>query len=198
MKIYLIRHEERVNDSSFFAPLTKNGLLNSNLLVEYLEDLDITTIYTSPTIRTMQTIYPYSKKMFIPINLEYSLLESKNVNNFTVISQNITLPLYIAELFNYNPDYISLIDTIDINFPETKEEVFIRVNNFFNYIIKKYSNTNENIIFVTHGSLSEAIMEFLDKKSDMKPDYQSLTNYKMGQLTLIYDNKLTFKNINNK
>lgn len=198
MKIYLIRHEERVNDASFFAPLTKTGLINSSLLVEDLENLDITKIYSSPTIRCMQTIYPYSKKMFIPINLDYSLLESKSENNFTSYSKNVTLPLYIAETFNYNPDYISLIRTTNINYPETKEEMYKRVTKFLEHIIKIYSNTKENIIFVTHRLLSESIMNFLNEKSDIKPDYKSMTNYKMGQLTLIYDNKLTFKKINDK
>ena len=57
MKIYLLRHEERVHDASFFAPLTKNGLINvSSELLEYLDDLNITQIYCSPFLRTMQTV----------------------------------------------------------------------------------------------------------------------------------------------
>ena len=58
MKIYLLRHEDRTMDLTFFSPLTKNGLENSNELVKYLEREKINTIYSSPYIRTLQTIYP--------------------------------------------------------------------------------------------------------------------------------------------
>ena len=62
MKIYLLRHEDRTMDLTFFSPLTKNGLENSVELIKHLEKEKIDTIYSSPYIRTLQTIYPYSKK----------------------------------------------------------------------------------------------------------------------------------------
>ena len=62
MKIYILRHEERTIDASFFSPLTKQGILNSINLIPLLENLNITTIISSPFIRTLQTIKPYSKK----------------------------------------------------------------------------------------------------------------------------------------
>jgi hypothetical protein len=34
MKIYLLRHEDRTQDCSFFAPLTYDGLENAKKLVE--------------------------------------------------------------------------------------------------------------------------------------------------------------------
>ena len=34
MKIYILRHEERTIDASFFGPLTKNGILNSINLIQ--------------------------------------------------------------------------------------------------------------------------------------------------------------------
>jgi len=75
MKIYILRHEDRTQDCSFFSPLTKTGLNNSVKLIDYLKKEKITKIYCSPFIRTLQTIYPYAKNNNININLEYGLVE---------------------------------------------------------------------------------------------------------------------------
>ena len=69
MKIYLIRHEDRYSDATFFAPLNKNGLYKSVELIKILEELDINDIYSSPYIRTLQTIYPYSKRKIYQLKL---------------------------------------------------------------------------------------------------------------------------------
>ena len=34
MKLYILRHEDRTIDASFFGPLTKEGIINSNKLEE--------------------------------------------------------------------------------------------------------------------------------------------------------------------
>ncbi len=44
MKIYILRHEDRTIDASFFSPLTEKGLINANNLCFYLEKIDITKI----------------------------------------------------------------------------------------------------------------------------------------------------------
>ena len=62
MKIYLLRHEDRTQDATFFSPLTKQGLENSVKLIKDLEKSNINIVYSSPFIRTLQTIHPYVKK----------------------------------------------------------------------------------------------------------------------------------------
>ena len=62
MKIFILRHEDRTMDATFFSPLTLKGLENSVELIDDLDNNEIDLIYSSPYIRTLQTIYPYSKK----------------------------------------------------------------------------------------------------------------------------------------
>lgn len=196
MKIFILRHAERVHDTSFFAPLTKDGLIYSeNTLNEYLSNLNINEIYSSPFLRCMQTIYPFSKNNDIKINIDYSLSEFKIEPVITPVAKNVTLPLYIAEIFNYNPYYKSLINTCDIPYPETIYNMVTRVNRFLKKIINKYSNTNENILIVTHHVPIQIILKSVMKYGDIKPDYPSLSDYPQGQVSLIYDNKFTFKKI---
>ena len=88
MKIYVIRHEDRTMDLTFFSPLTKNGLENSVKLITTLEKERIDTIYSSPYIRTLQTVYPYSKKYGIKPKLEYSVVELYQEDNIPKKSYN--------------------------------------------------------------------------------------------------------------
>ena len=37
MKLYILRHEDRTQDCSFFSPLTKEGLNNSIKLIDILK-----------------------------------------------------------------------------------------------------------------------------------------------------------------
>ena len=41
MKLYILRHEERINDATFFSPLTEKGLINSNNLFFFEKGLQI-------------------------------------------------------------------------------------------------------------------------------------------------------------
>ena len=75
MKIYIIRHEDRTQDATMFSPLTLDGLDNSKKLIEEIYNLKINKLYSSPFIRTLQTVYPFSKKYNIKINLDYALAE---------------------------------------------------------------------------------------------------------------------------
>ena len=71
MKIYILRHEDKIKNSTFYSSLTQLGLENSEKLSEYLinNNINFTHIYSSPYNRTIQTITPYSKKKNININL---------------------------------------------------------------------------------------------------------------------------------
>ncbi len=71
MKIYILRHEDRTQDCTFFSPLTKKGLENSAELVPVLVKCKIDIIFTSPFIRTLQTVYPFIKETKIKPYLEY-------------------------------------------------------------------------------------------------------------------------------
>jgi len=193
MKIYILRHEERLHDGTFFTPLTEKGLINSNNLVSKLEMLNITKIYTSPFIRTLQTIYPFSIKNNIKLNLEYNLMEIQHESIIAPKSYGIELPIYIAKTFNYNPDYISAMKPNMINYPETYDQVDHRTKQFLKALITKYHTTNEIILLVTHQSLCKVILNIVKKFSKTtKPDDILFDNYPMGALSLVFENNQWF------
>lgn len=179
MKIYILRHEDRTIDASFFAPLTKIGLINSKNLVLQLEKLKITTIISSPFIRTLQTVHPFSLKKKLKVNIDYGLCEILHPSIIAPKAYNVELPEYLCEHFNYNPLYEPIIKPTQLIYPEYENELIKRTKKVFAKIIEKYCKTNENILIVTHQGICKSILQIILKKE--------IENYDKGQLSIIFD-----------
>jgi broad specificity phosphatase PhoE len=195
MKLYLVRHEDRTQDCTFFSPLTEQGLLNSVELKDILKNLNINKIFSSPFIRTLQTIYPYSKYAEIPINIDYSLAEIQLPDLIPPNSYQVQLPKYIAEKFNYNPEYTSEINPVEYKYPETSKDLYKRAKKILKKIISNNALSDDNIIIVTHQGVCNVFLEILSKNG-IKIDIDKI-KYPKGGLTKIFDNnKWTFKPYN--
>ena len=196
MKLYILRHEDRTMDASFFSPLTKEGLENAVKLIEVLNKEKIDTVYSSPFIRTLQTIYPYCKYKNYKINVDHALAEIQHPHIIPVKSYTITLPQYIADQFNCNENYKSTLDPNNHTYPETEANVASRTKTFVSKIIKDFIDTDCNIILVTHQIVCNSILKKITKNMkniDITPSY----NYMRGGLTCIFDrNDWVFEPIN--
>ena len=197
MKLYILRHEDRTMDLTFFSPLTKNGLEKSIDLINYLEKEKINLIYSSPYIRTLQTIYPYSKKYNLKTRLDYSLTEMYQDCNIPKKSYQITLPVYIAKSFDFDDEYNSLIMPSNINFPEDIKKFNERIKKFLKTIISNNYNSSNNVILVTHQGVIDIIIRILGKRdSSLRENLKDL-KYPKGSLTKILDDgEWMFKKIN--
>lgn len=193
MRIYILRHEERTIDCTFFAPLTKKGLDKSLKLTNYLLSLNIDEIYCSPFIRTLQTIYPYINKTNKKLKLEYGLMEIKHESIIPPKSHNVELPNYLAEFFNYDINYETLINTNEIKYPENTNDLKNRIYFFLRHLIMNYYKTNKNILLVTHQGVCNIILKIINNLYNVTDN----TEYPLGQLSLIFDNdKWILKKIN--
>jgi 2,3-bisphosphoglycerate-dependent phosphoglycerate mutase len=196
MKIYLVRHEDRTQDCTFFSPLTKKGLENSIILKDKLKELDINVIYSSPFIRTLQTVYPYSISSGNKINIDYSLAEIQLPDLIPPNSYKVKLPKYLEEKFNYNPNYTSLINPIDYKYPENANNLHDRVKKILKKIISNNARTQNNILLVTHQGVCDTILKII-LKNGFKLDNSQKIKYPKGGLTKIFDdNKWSFKPYN--
>ena len=198
MKIYILRHEDRTQDATFFSPLTKLGLENSVKLSDTLEKLNITTIYSSPFIRTLQTVYPFAKKSNLKVKLDYALSEIKSDYLIPKNSHDTRLPEYMNEPFLVEANYRSCVETEDIKYPEKELDVQIRVKKFLKNIIQNYGqNENDTILLVTHQVVCNVILKVVNKFSGDKIPSDILDNYPKGAVSLVIDDlKWTFKPIN--
>jgi broad specificity phosphatase PhoE len=199
MKIYILRHEDRTQDCSFFAPLTETGLTNAQNLVEKLKEVNVDLIFSSPFIRTLQTVYPYAKEANLKINLEYGLSELHHADIIPAKAVGISLPEYIAESFNYESYYKTIFKPTDITYPETNKDVVLRVKRVLKDIISKYYETSHVILLVSHQSICNSILQIINKESEKfkgKLPEKLINGYEKGKLSLVFDKDWTYKPIN--
>ena len=188
MKIYILRHEDRTQDATFFSPLTEVGLENSIKLINTLEKLNINYIYSSPYIRTLQTIYPFLKKSEIKVKLDYGLSEIKNQNLIPKNSHTTRLPEYMIKSFQAEPNYRSSVEPEDIPYPEEEIDVQKRIKNFLKNLINNHGKTDDTILLVTHQIVCNIFIKIIHKYSDNKSINTFIDNYPKGALTLIFNN----------
>jgi broad specificity phosphatase PhoE len=194
MKIFILRHEDRTQDASFFSPLTKNGLENSKKLIEKFEDLGINYVYSSPYIRTLQTIYPYVKSKDKQIRLEYALSEINDPHLIPKNAHGTFLPEYLAQSFLYDENYKCVIQPNELKYPEIEKDVLTRVKNFLKILITNHYKTDDRVLLVTHQVICNNILKLINKSLKNKAE---INNYQTGMITLVFeDNDWTFKPIN--
>lgn len=199
MKIYILRHEDRTRDCSFFSPLTLVGLENAEKLIDILKKCKINKIYSSPFIRTLQTIYPYCNKTNKTINIEYGLSELHHQDIISKNAAGISLPEYLAEAFCYNSEYKTIIIPSEIKYPEKEIDVLPRIKKVLKEIITHNYKTDNNIIIVTHQAICIAVLKIVNKFSNEfknKISRDNLTNYPKGRLCLVFNNNWTYLPIN--
>jgi len=191
MKIYILRHEDRTQDCSMFAPLTKYGLMKAEKLVSLLEGCKIDIVFSSPFVRTLQTIEPYMKKSQQKVNIEYSLSEINHEDIIPKKAVGMYLPEYIAENYHFDPTYKSFIKPTDIIYPEKFKNVDMRFKKFLGELFNQYIKTDKIILLVTHQSMCCSILNIVNKYT--KLDDEVVNNYPTGQLTLVYNDNWTYK-----
>ena len=196
MKLYILRHEDRTQDATFFSPLTKDGLENSEKLIELLNELNINVIYSSPFIRTLQTIHPYAKYKNLKINIDYSLSELQHPDLIPPNSYQVTLPKYIAKDFNYNKIYESLMQPSEFKYPEDEEAMMKRIKKILTKILTNHKGS-ENIIIATHQGICNLILKIVGRSIKNERLKKLKFKYLPGKVTKVFDtDKWVFKNIN--
>lgn len=199
MKIYVIRHQEKFEDNTMFSPLTTKGLENSKKLIDILNKLNINHMFSSPYLKSLQTIYPYSKSNDKEINIEYGLIEALRAPNIPKNSYNMEFPHYLASQFNYNKKYKSQVNREELKYNESDKNIIKRLKRVLSYILKTYGSTKDNILIVSHMLPINAIIQIgaKSKHTNMPKDYPMSYEYPQGALTEIFkDNKWTFNKVN--
>jgi broad specificity phosphatase PhoE len=181
MKLILLRHEERNFDIGFNSNLTDNGIIRScTSLVKKLKKLKIDLIFSSPFIRTLQTIFPYCNKYNKKINIEYGLYEYIH-NPYFLLSQwyyeisdieDVDLKGII------NKDYQSIIKKNNFTILENEDNLAKRIVLFMDYLKENYHN--KTVLFVTHKGVINKIKDLYLRKTDMD------NHFDMGSIEIIY------------
>lgn len=159
MKLYILRHFQRYDQTDFYTPLTEEGKTNSEKFVTRLKTLGITHIYCSPYLRVLQTVLPYVLYSGINIKIDYLLKEMQLEHNMDINKHGYGLSdipkkyhTFIDQ--SYDPGEMTFIKD-----PETFDDVLKRSRDFVCKISKNHNNTDK-ILIVTHSSVLNSFKQF--------------------------------------
>jgi len=190
MKLYILRHELRpMDDNSFYVELLPDGVNNAeNSLKELLNSLNIDIIFSSPFIRTLQTVRPYAIDKKLKIKTDYGIAEAIQCSSFKE-NFNITLSNKEKNIYNVDHLYTSVWNKSSLKYRESHSQIRYRTKVFINYIKRTYENTDKKILVVTHMSIVNYILSLLTSK-DRKYD----DNYDMGRLCTVENDYIVYLN----
>jgi broad specificity phosphatase PhoE len=164
MKFIIIRHGNRFESPLYFTPLTKTGLEQADKLVDILPQVDI--IYSSPFLRTLQTVYPYCIENDKTVNVENAFYESLDSDEFNYYNYKHThtelYKLYPHLASIINTDYKSGLFVCNISSQEIPEKIKNRVFPFIYKLCQKYKNSDTVVLIVTHGTICNVIKQFFN------------------------------------
>ncbi len=187
MKIYIIRHELRdLNDPTFSSELLERGHHNAQTIVkDKLNTLNITDIYSSPFLRTLQTVFPYAKENNKKINIEYAIAETIDEPLFKQ-KPNITLTSAQEKIYNVNKNYSSIWNKNTLKYKEKISQIKYRTKMFLNMLMSKHENTQDNILIVTHMGIVNILLSLISGN-----DIDIEQHYPMGQISTVENNNIT-------
>ena len=163
MKLYILRHQIRGPEQTFYSPLLIDGLYNSDKLKYTLKKLNINLIFSSPFIRCLQTIKPYCLLSNLNVNKEIGLYEEINFQAFDKNNYKIDISENDTEYSLINKNYNSYINLDEIE----PENTLNRILKFKKYLIDKYKNTDFNILLVSHQTPINYFLERDDYRFPM-------------------------------
>lgn len=149
MKLILIRHAETeanvqsLNQGQSDSPLTAHGREQARILAEKLGERPITRVFTSDLARSLATLEPYrAAHPEVPVTVTAELRE-QNMGDFEMSPYRSVLKAAKAageEIYRYRPKNGERI--------KDRED---RVLRFLHGFLEEYRETEEVIVFFTHG-----------------------------------------------
>ena len=184
--IYLSRHgesifnlEERIGGDS---KLSKNGLKYSKRLSNYFNNkFNKLIVWTSKLKRTIQT----GKNLNFP---KYEFNELNEIN--AGIYENMTFEEF---KINYPNEYNKRINN-KLNYKYKNGESYVDLINRTDSIIKKITNTNDDILIISHQAILRVLIgRLLNKKLEDIP-FISIPLHTLFKIEISNDN-ITFEKI---
>ena len=173
--IYWARHGEYQNPNNVNPfrltgfPLNQKGKQQSEQIANYLLDKKISAVYSSSILRCKQTSRIISKKLHLKPKYSKLILET---NSPLKGSPKTRLTNWWAETLQH-PFHLK-------HGGETLEDIFSRVNKFFQAILKRHQN--QNVLVVSHGEPTMILVYHLVDNNHKKYFEQSKPNISKGGL----------------
>ena len=161
MKLYVLRHFQRYDDTSFYSSLTLEGFTQSLAIVEKLAKLGITHVYASPYLRVMQSGYPFvdmtantEDMKMLRVRVDPIIGEMRNEYNFEpahMFERGINdIPIKFFSMIDWS--YKPMTKILRVDKPEHFEDVVDRTMHFIHSLSQNH-NDSDVVLVVTHSSV---------------------------------------------
>jgi 2,3-bisphosphoglycerate-dependent phosphoglycerate mutase len=156
--IYIIRHCEAKGQSSD-SPLTERGILQAKDLSDFLSDIKVDRVISSPFLRAIQTIQPLAENKNIEIEMDSRLRER--------ILSSIFFPDWMDKLE-------ATFNDMDLKYEdgESSNEAMHRIVEVINGIV---ASDYENTVIVAHGGIISLLLNHYDNNFGFE-QWKSLSN----------------------
>ena len=154
--VWIARHGNRLDfvhpewfntaDKRYDPPLSEDGFVQATELAQRLKSENISHIFASPFLRTIQTANEVAKVLQLPIKLESGLGEWHNDEWMTEKPEIQTEAWLTKEypLIDWNYD-----SYLTPKYPESRKDVYQRTNATITNLV---ANFNDDILIVGHGA----------------------------------------------
>ncbi|WP_042220669.1 histidine phosphatase family protein [Oceanobacillus manasiensis] len=144
--IYIIRHCKAEGQASD-APLTEEGTIQAKELAEFLSDLKVDRIISSPFLRAIQTIKPFAENKDIDIEVDSRLAERVLSSTF---------------LTDWMEKLEATFNDTDLKFEggESSNEAAKRIVEVVDEVVVSDA---ENTVIVAHGGIISLLLNVYDK-----------------------------------
>lgn len=168
--IYVIRHCEAMGQSSD-SPLTEKGFIQAAQLRDFLSDVKVDRVISSPFLRAIQTIEPFAQQRDLKVEKNSRLTER--------VLSSIYFPDWMDKLE-------ATFNEMDLKYKdgESSNEAKYRIVE----VVKEILTSNaENTIIVAHGGIISLLLNHYDKNFGFK-QWKSLSNPDMYLLNISPEN----------
>ncbi len=167
-KLYLIRHGSRVDheDRSWGKtaerphdpPISEKGWKQARLTAQFLRDREISAVYASPFLRTIQTATPICEALDLPMFIEGGLSEWLNPRWHDYSAGCLSPAQLKADYPRIDLGYQSLIMP---RYPEKEETVIDRYTYTAKQLYSEAEKRGGDIILISHGFSVYSLATFL-------------------------------------
>ncbi|MDM5234322.1 histidine phosphatase family protein [Lysinibacillus pakistanensis] len=175
-KIYIVRHCEAQGQPPE-SPLTEMGFTQAKYLSDFLSNIKIDRIISSPFLRAIQSVEPISKETNIRIEIDERLSER--------ILSTLDLPDWPEKLK-------ATFDDSELKF-EGGESSKEAMNRIVNVVDEAFNREVENTIIVTHGNLMSLLLKNYDNSFDFDC-WKNLSNPDVFVLSYV-NNKINMEHL---
>lgn len=153
--VWIARHGNRIDfvnpewfntaQRRYDPHLSDDGLIQAKQLAKRLSSENITHIFASPFLRTVQTAYSVAEILDIPLKLDWGLCEWLNVEWMSEQPETLSIETLVQQFPRIDQTHVTPVT----KYPETRQDSLQRTGEAARRLVASYPD--EDLLFVGHG-----------------------------------------------